>query len=93
VYSACRTGRGGLDGRAFTGVEDTELNAGGVGSLGHLATQGVNLAHQLALANPPIAGLQDIWAWYQKTWSTAGSYSPPGGHQCGSMPACPARPQ
>jgi hypothetical protein len=42
-------GAGGLDGGALAGVQDAELDAGGVGGEGLDAAEGVDLARQVAL--------------------------------------------
>ena len=52
VQNPVRLGAGGAHGRAFAGIENTELDAGLVSSQGHRATQGVHLFDQMALANP-----------------------------------------
>ena len=44
-------------GRPAAGVEQAELNAGGVDHLAHQAAQGVNLAHQVALGDAADGGV------------------------------------
>ena len=45
-------GAGALDGRALGAVQEPELDAGGVGDAAHEAVEGIDLAHQVALAEP-----------------------------------------
>ena len=48
---------GGLDGRSFGGVQETEVDGGLVGDPAHLAAQGVDLLDELALGEPPDRGV------------------------------------
>jgi hypothetical protein len=41
-------GAGGLDSRAFAGVEDTELDSGGIGANAHFSAEGVYFANDMA---------------------------------------------
>jgi hypothetical protein len=41
-----------LNGRAFAGVQEPKLNAGGIGSLRHEAAERVYFSHQMALRDP-----------------------------------------
>ena len=47
-------------GRALAAVQHAELDAGAVGRPAHDPVERVDLAHQMPLPSPPIAGLQDI---------------------------------
>ncbi len=51
VQHAVGLGAGGAYGRALRGIEDAELDAGFVGGGGHGATQRIDLADQMALAD------------------------------------------
>ncbi len=48
---------GGLDGRAFGGVQEAEVDGGLVGDPAHLAAQGVDLLDELALGKTPDGGV------------------------------------
>ena len=51
VADAVRLGTGGAHCRALAGIEHTELDAAFIGGAGHGPAEGIDLAHQVALAN------------------------------------------
>src|SRR5690606_2384554 len=51
VQAAVGLAAGGTHRRALAGIEGAPLDAGGVGGAGHGAAQGIDLAHQVALAD------------------------------------------
>src|SRR6185437_13539846 len=55
-------GTGRPDGRSAAGVEQTELNAGGVNHYPMTPPRASTSRTRCPLAMPPMAGLQDIWA-------------------------------
>jgi hypothetical protein len=52
VERAVGLGAGALDGRTLAAVQEAELDAGAVGRAAHDAVQRIDLAHQMALAQP-----------------------------------------
>ncbi len=57
IELAVGLGPGSAHGGAFAAIEDAELDAAGVGDPAHEAVEGVDLAHQMALAQPPNGGV------------------------------------
>ena len=53
IAQPVRLGAGGPDRRALARVEPAELDGRGVDVFGHLAPQGVDLAHEMALGQSP----------------------------------------
>jgi hypothetical protein len=77
--------RGLWSGSAF------ELNHGLVGNDARLTAQGVDFAHNLALATPPMAGLHDIWAMVFMFIVTSSTFEPRlAAAAAASQPAWPA---
>jgi len=46
--------------RTLAAIEHTKLDAGRIGNPAHQTVERIDLTDQMALAEPPIAGLQDI---------------------------------
>ncbi len=61
IQRAVRLGPRGPHSGPFAAIERPELDSRLVRGGGHGATQRIDLLHQVALADPPIEGLQDIW--------------------------------
>ena len=57
VQLAVGLGARSLYGRPLGAVEQAELDAGGVGNAAHQAVEGIDLAHQVALAEPANSGI------------------------------------
>ena len=57
VVFLVRLGAQGMDGRAFAGVEHPYLDSGGIGIHPHLASQGVQLPHQMPLGRATDGGI------------------------------------